>query len=310
MASKKLKVVRNVALTLVVLLIVGVVALILSINWVARKGIETGATSALGVPTTLNSARVGIFSGTFGLSGLNVANPPGFDGPTFLGLGNGDVQVSLGSLFSDTITVPSLTLDRFTINLQRKATGSNYGVILDNLAKGGSKEPQPSKPAGEGKRLIINELVLTNIEVGVDMLGLPGEGSPVAAVTGTLNQAAAQRITIPEIRLTNVGKTGEGVAGSGVTIKDLSGIVLQAVLSAAMNKGGLPADIVSDLQKGLANLPDTLKNVGTGVVGAVGGAVGGAADEARKAAERAAEEAGKGLKGVGDGIRGLLPGSQ
>jgi hypothetical protein len=309
-ASRKLRIVRNIALTLVVLLVVGVVALILSINWVARRGIEAGASSALGVPTTLNAARVGIFSGTFGLSGLNVANPPGFDGPTFLGLGRGDVEVSLGSLFSDTITVPSLTLDRFTINLQRKATGSNYGVILDNLAKGGSREPQPTQPAGEGKRLIINELVLTNIEVGVDMLGLPGEGSPVGAVTGTLNQVAAQRITIPEIRLTNVGRTGQGVAGTGVTIKDLSGIVLQAVLSAAMNKGGLPADVVSDLQKGLANLPDTLKNVGTGVVGAVGGAVGGAADEARKAAERAAEEAGKGLKGVGDGIRGLLPGSK
>lgn len=292
----------------VLLIIVAVVGLMLFIDSAAKAGIEKGATYAMGVNTTLDSASIGLFSGKFGLSGLNVANPAGYKDAKFLSLGDGKVAVSLGSLTKDTIEVPTFALDTIVVNLEKKEGKANYQVILDNLAKlskGGEPSSAPPEQGG-GKKLIVNELTIRNVTVKADLLGAPG------AVGAVVNQP----ITIPisEIKLTNVGKdTGRGVAGSGVTVSQLSSIIVQAVLAAAVENGGnlLPGDIAGELKGALGNL-DGLKDVGVQVVGKAGEAaqqigkeVGkqleGAANEAQKKLEKAGEE-------LGDKLKGIIPG--
>ena len=76
---------------LVIVLVAVVVIAFVSIDAIARAGIERGATFALGVPTTLGSANIGILSGEFTMSGLDVTNPEGFDGDYFLQLDEGFV---------------------------------------------------------------------------------------------------------------------------------------------------------------------------------------------------------------------------
>jgi hypothetical protein len=287
----------------VLLIIVAVVGLVLFIDSAAKTGIEKGATYAMGVNTTLDSASIGLFSGKFGLSGLKVANPAGYKDERFLSLGDGRVAVSLGSLTKDTIEVPTFALDTITVNLEKKDGKANYQVILDNLAKLSKGDPSSAPPEqGGGKKLIINELTIRNVTVKADLLGAPG------AVGAVVNQP----ITIPisEIKLTNVGKdTGRGVAGSGVTVSQLSSIIVQAVLAAAVENGGnlLPGDIAGELKGALGNLGD-LKNVGVQVVGKAGEAaqqigkqLEGAANEAQKKLEKAGEE-------LGDKLKGILPG--
>jgi hypothetical protein len=301
--------------SLVLLLVVGVIIALLSINTIARKGIESGATYALGVKTTLSSASIGLFSGSMGLSKLDVANPEGFKQPRFFGLGDGQVAVSLGSLREQVITVPTLRLDTIDLNLEKSGGKSNYGVILDNLAKlSGPKGDKPAEPAGGGKRFVINDLVLSNITIRVDML----DAGALGAVGQGLTKAATVTIPLKEIRLQNVGKTGTGVAGSGVTMSQLTSIIMQAIMAAAAEKGGglIPADMLGDLQGKLASLP-ALKDLGITATSELGKV----ADQVGKVAEDAAKKAGEVGKGAVDegkkaiddatkGLKGLIPGSK
>lgn len=229
-----------------VLLLIGVVVFAFySIDSIAKRAIESGGTYALGVPTTLNSASVGILGGTFSMSGLNVANPPGYGTAPFLSLGDGSVAVSLSSLREPTVRLPHLSLDNLSVSLEKKGGKANYAVILDNLSKLSSGSSAP-KSGGDEKKFVINELSLKNIKVGVDLVGGPGAIGNLTKVT----------IPIQEVKLENVGQTGSGVGGSGVTLSQLSSIIVQAVLAAAAEKGNgiLPTEILGELQGGLANL--------------------------------------------------------
>ncbi len=229
---------------LVALCIFAVIVAFYSIDTIAKRAIESGGTYALGVPTTLNSASVGILGGTFSMSGLNVANPSGFGSAPFLSLGNGAVAVTFASLREPVVVLPRLTLDNLNVSLEKKGAASNFNVILDNLKKlssGGS-----SKSSGSEKKFVINELSLKNIKIGVDLIGGPAAVSNLTKLT----------IPIDEIKLENVGKTGSGVGGTGVTMEQLSSSIVQAVLAAAAQKGNgiLPAELLGELQGSLANL--------------------------------------------------------
>ena len=107
-----------VGLVVVVLLVVGA---FFWIDSIAKAGVETGGTYALGVDTTLDGMDVGVLSGGVEMSALNVANPTGFESPHFLHLGTGRVAVSLGSLTEDKVVVPEFTLSGLSLNLESKS---------------------------------------------------------------------------------------------------------------------------------------------------------------------------------------------
>ncbi len=275
------------------LVVIVVVVALAAINAIARKGVEAGATYALGVKTTLGSASIGVFSGEFGLSRLKVANPEGFTAPHFLSLGDAGVAVSLGSLAKETIDVPRFSLDSIDVHLERKDKRANYQVIMDNLEKlTGPRDPNQPAPKEEGgKKLIVRDLSITNVTVHVDPLAF-GPGAAIAEGTGP-----APRITVPikQIKLQNVGQTGSGVAGSGVTISQLSSIIVQAVMAATIEEGGglLPADLLNDLRAQLGDL-DGLANVLLQV-------------EGKTLDEKFGQEAGKAIeKELKEGLEGLL----
>ena len=287
---------------LVVLLVGGVILLLSQVDRVAKVAIEQGGTFATGTPTTVSDVSIGLFSGNFSLSGLTIANPAGFNSPAFMSLGTGGVNLSVASLTGSTIEVPRFALDALEINLERRDGKTNYGAILDSLKRlqgqGGGGTTQPA--SGETK-LIINDLALSNIVVRVDLAGGPQAVSDLTRVT----------IPIDKINLSNVGKTGSGVAGTGVTISELSSIVISAVLSAATDKGGslIPADLLGDLNgrleglgKGLLDMKvvaDTqakVEELGKKVVEDVKKTVD---DTAKKAADKASEA-----------IKGLIPGKK
>jgi uncharacterized protein involved in outer membrane biogenesis len=223
---------------LIVVIIVGVIAVFFYIDQIAKTAIERGSTYALGVDTKLDSADVGVFSGQLKLKILNVDNPEGFAADHFLNLSGGDMQVTLNSLRQDVVRVPYLRLTGADISLEKKSGQANYRVILDNLKK--LQGDQPS----EGKRFIIDELVIRDLKVNVDLLGI----KEVAQVT----QAMVPKIA--EIKLTEVGAKD----GRGVTISELSGLVLKAMLASIAEQGSglIPEDMLGDLRGKLSELAD------------------------------------------------------
>ncbi len=286
-----------VIIILVVILAAAVFGAFLFVDSIARTAIERGGTYALGVPTTLRTADVGVLSGTFEMQGLKVANPQGFPSDHFLSLGDAGVAVSLGTLQKDTVQLPELRFEDMDVRLEKKDGATNYKVILDNLKKlsGDGKGDKPAdKPKEGGKKFVIQEFVLRNVTVHYDAIG---------------GGIAKVEIPIDEIRLHNVGQTGSGVAGSGVSMGELAGLVVKAVLAAAVKNGGglLPKDVLGDLEGQLAALGDlggSLSEMGMNVVGEAGKV----AEDIGKEAEKAAEEGKKAVEDLGKGLKDLLPG--
>lgn len=234
-------------------LIIGIVLLVAAvagggwyyINHLAKAGVEKGATYALGVDTTLDGINVGLLSGEVGMNKLHVANPSGFDKDHFLQFGDGEVEVSLGSLLEDRVVVPRLVIDDISMNIERKVIQANYEVILENLKRLSSSDE--SAAPGGGKKFVINNLVLNDIVITLTI--------------GTLELP----VKIPKIELANVGQ-----AENGVIIAQLTGILVSALIEALVENAGmlLPADMLADLNGALAQL-DELHATGMKVVGDV-----------------------------------------
>jgi hypothetical protein len=305
---KIIKLLIVLVILIVLLVAIAGVALFSYVDSLAKSGIERGGTYALGVPTTLGSADVGILGGTFAMSNLKVANVTGFPGPHFLSLGDGSVAVSLGSLREDTVVLPHLKLDAIDVRLEKKDGGTNYGVILDNLKKvsgGGGDKPAPKPgPSGDEKKFVVNDLSITKVSVHFDLMESGSAGAALIPL---------QKITIPidEIKLQNVGKTGEGVGGSGVTMSELTNIIVQAVIAAAVENGGgaIPGEILGELKGKLAALGD-LSKLDMKVLGDAKATVEDltkAAGEAGKKVEEAVKQGEKAIDDVKKGLEGLIP---
>lgn len=291
------------ALLLVVLAVVVLVGAVVGVgmyaNSLAKKGIERGGTYALGVPTTLGGVNIGLLSGRFSMSDLDVANPSGFSSPHFLSLGTGAVAVSYSSLQEPTVELPELTLAKIDMSLEKKGGKSNYQVILDNLKKlqdraGGGGTTKPSG-GGEETKYVINKLSITNVTIHVDMLD-----------AGGLSKLANMTIPIEKIELQNVGKTGTGVEGTGVTMEQLVSIIVQAVMSATMQNAGskLPEALMSELTGQLGQL-DALKGLQLNVAGDLNKVVDNLGKGVGDALKGAEKDLGDKLgKGLGDLIGG------
>jgi hypothetical protein len=289
--SKPAKIVLGAVGSLLLLVVVCLVIAVVFIDSLARSGIQTGASYALGVPTTLDKASVGMTSGAFSMQGLKVDNPKGFNGK-FMSLGTGAVAVSLGSLASDTVVLPKFQLDNLELDLERSGAGANYQIIMDNLKKleSGQKPAEPAKP---GKKFKIKEVSITNVTVHLDLLGGPAGVSKV-------------NVPIQEIKLTDVGSDG-----AGVDIPKLTSIILEAVLAAAVEKGGglIPADISNELKGGLSQLTG-LTTVGVQTIGKAGEQLTKLGGDVGKAVQGVGKEAQDAADKLKQGLGGLIPGSK
>lgn len=299
----------KVAVVLIVIAIVAAVGLIWfavsSVDRAAKLAIEKGGTYALGVPTKLDSADVGILAGTFELKGLNVANPSGFTSPHFMNLGSGGVKIDYDSLKQKVIELPAFTLDNIDVHLERKEGKSNYEAILESVKRFQSSDPA-SKPAEEsdGPKLIVRDLTVSNINVHVNMLPLGGELTKLD-------------VKVDKVQLTNIGDGGAGP----VEIAELVAIIVQAVLQAVADSAGaqLPGELLTSLSGKLGEL-SKLQDLGIGAVAEVGGQVQqltgslqGTLEEVGKIGEGlddAAKKAEEAAKKLQEGVGGLLGGGK
>ena len=271
-----------VAGALVVVLIALVLIVFMSIDSIAKAAIERGSTYALGVQTTLGSADVGILSGEFGMKGLEVANPEGFESDHFLQLHHGFLAVSLGSLREDTVEVPTLELTGISMNIEKRGGKANYKIITDNLQRFESGDTGDAEADGgePGKQFVVREIIIRDINVTVDIL-------PIGGDLTRLN------IPIEEVRMTDVGS-------AGMTTAELTDRVVKMILAAIVKNGGqLPADLVNDIDGALAQLGD----LGNMTVSETAEVVGQIVEGLQEGGE---EDVGKALEDAVEGLGGLF----
>jgi len=286
------KLVLGGGIALIGLIVLLVLVGFLMIDSLAKAGIERGSTYALGVPTTLNSADVQVFGGEFAMNGLTVSNPEGFSTPHFLALGDGGVSVDFGTLRSDVVNLPTLTLDGISVYLQRTDGKTNYGAIMENLKKFESGDPPSDEPKPEGgKKFSIDRVLITNVTVNIDL----------APVPGGLSELTKMEVIVPEIELTGLGKGDT----DPMELAQVTATIVKAILAAvAQNAGQLPGDLGAQLQNGLAQL-QSLDALGVELEAAAGKIIEDVQGEIDDAIDGVEDDIRDGLR---DGLDGIFPG--
>lgn len=302
--KKLVKVLGALGVVVVIGIVLIVVVVLGTIDTLAKTAIEKGGTYATGVGTTVNSADISVFGGTFEMDGFKIDNPEGFTSPHFMGMADTRVALSIGSLAQDTIRLPELTLGGIDVYLEGTGSGANYNKILNNLKrfesedKGGSGKPADKGKGGSGKSFVIDLVTIDGVTVNV--AGIPGIAQTVGDVS----------IDVPKIELKGVGSKDDGMS-----LAEITDLIIKTVLSATIEAGGgiLPADVLNELGSGLAGL-ESLGDLGITAIGDVGELAGEIGEEAGKAIEDVAEGAGEVLddaaKGIGEGINDLFGGGK
>lgn len=290
--GKVVKIILIVVVVLVVLVIGAVVLVASQFDKIVKAGIEQGGTYATGVEATVDTVDVSLTKGTFDMAGFELANPPEFDTPHFIALGDTDVALNADKTTRQVVTLSTLTLSDLDIYLDKGADPSNYNFVLENLKRFESGKAPPEDAA---MRVVIESLVIEDI--GVHLANMPGIGMVAGDVA----------VEIPRIELKNVG------ADEPMTFGQVVALVVKTVLAASVEAGGgiIPADVLGELTGGLGSL-ESLSALGITAVGDLGKQIeeqlGGTIDQAQDAIDEArdvgedlqnqADEAADKLKGI------------
>ena len=269
--GSKVKRIWKILIAVGVCLVVVAIVFLLSLDSLVKAGVEKGATTVLGADTTLQTAKIGITSGSAELNGLVIANPKDYEPGNFLELGRIDVGLSIGSLLSDTVVVDRIVLESPVLKLKQKGLDSNLRTILRNTGGAGAAAPaaeaKPAQPAAKGKKFKIGLIKITGAKLEYAIGSVPAPPMP-----------------LPDIELKDISNAD----GTPVLFKDVLVQIFSAMAKSAATslKGILPADVTGALD-GAAKLG--LEGVGKAVEGA-GSVVKGA---------------GEAVKGVGDAVKGI-----
>ncbi|MFZ4394757.1 MAG: hypothetical protein ACOYOU_03930 [Kiritimatiellia bacterium] len=263
---KAVRVILKVLAVLAVLLVVLVVVLVLFLGPIIKTAAEKIGPKVLGVPVTVEKVSVHVFSGSFGLKGLRVGNPPdkGYSADPAFALREMRVAIKLSSLpGKGPIEVKEVTILEPKVSYEIVSSESNIDAMLKNMQ--GSKSPEgvevkpkseslekpEAKPADKkaSRKVIIDHFEFRG-----------GELSYRAAIT--LHKAI--KLPLPPIVADDIGKSSNGTSVEEAVKRiflEVTSCVGKAVVSATDAIGSgvkAGADAVKDGAKGVK---DALKSL-------------------------------------------------
>jgi hypothetical protein len=212
------KKIRNFAIGAVVLGFLVYFGLSFFLGMVVKAAVNRMAPKITQTTVVLSGARISPISGSGVLTGLYVANPPGWSNGQAFHLGRIYIAMKPFSIFGDQIIIDEINIDQPVFNYETRLFSSNLDDLVKNIgeAKGGGTG-QPAQ-SGHPIKFVIKHLQLThgtvNLSVGEAALPLP----------------------MPTIDLHDLGTGGGGITSEQLALtvmKSVSGAVVSATGSAA-----------------------------------------------------------------------------
>jgi hypothetical protein len=242
---------KKIALSLVVLLIVGVAAAYFVRNMLVERAVEAGSEYALGVETNLGSAGLELGGGSLNLNNLEVSNPDGFTADHILTLRRGFFDVDAGSVLDDEVVVDSFIIEGVTLNLEQIDNKGNFKVLLDNIKR------LDLSSSEESQKFRIGLIALRDINVSGSL--------------SLMGKKMEKSYKLDDFSIRDVGRDN-GAKVSEVTAKVVNTLITKALASGS---GVLPAGFGQNLgdlkDKGMDELKteaaDKLKELGGSLTG-------------------------------------------
>jgi AsmA-like protein len=236
---------------LIVLLVVGVVAFVaLNSGNLVKRGIEEFGPQYLGVDVRVNEVNLALTEGSAQVKGLHIGNPPGFAGSHLMKLDEIKVVLDTNQISEQLVVMKQITIDGADLAAIAKGQRTNFQALLDKLeSAGGTGAESSADSTGREMKFIVEQFSFTN-----------AKASMTSDVLGEL------QLDLPDIRLKDIGRKGNGVTAAELAQQVLKPIV-EAVSKAAVSKGldidGVKANVeqkVRDkIDSGLKSLTDKLR---------------------------------------------------
>lgn len=282
----------TVAVLILLLAVVFLIRDVIVVETVTRVG-----TYLTGTEVTVDSFRSTV-NGTIELTGLKVANPPGYRNEHAFTLDRIYLSLVPGTLLDDRIEINEIAVSGMRVAYEPVLNGSNLQDIQDHLAAvtGGdegtaektadTKAPEGGEEAG--KQVVIRLLTVNDYAV-------------------TLASAAIKTsfsVPLPPVRMTDVGE-GRPFADTMVLLYEE---MLKSVFSVLNSAGGAVASAVGSAARAAGSGVSDVSNVVGNAARAAGSGVSDVSNAVGDAVGNAARAAGSGavksFKGVFDGLVG------
>jgi hypothetical protein len=258
---------------IVVVLVVVVIVGLSKLGPLVKMAVNKYGPKITGTELRVDDVGISIFSAEAKLKKFFLGNPTGFKSPSAMKVGSIFVNVDEGTITKDTIIIQKIEIAGPEITYEKRGKSDNFKSILNNVQKnvpkGKTAKKEPTKE-GPGKKLIINDFIISNGKVNLAM-EVPG---------GVLGEQEI-KADLPDIHLKDIGKKKGGATAAEVA-KEIFAALYDKIQSPAV----------------MGALNDQLKKLsGVGI------------DEIGKAAKGAAGiagDAGKEAESVTDKVKGLF----
>ncbi|MDZ4404549.1 hypothetical protein [Prosthecobacter sp.] len=200
------------------------------IDRLIKLGIEKGTPPVVQTSVTVAAVKLSPFSGTGTIEGFEIGNPKGFTGPRAMHIGKAEMALDTSSVSGDKIVIKHIRIAAPEINLEAGLGGTNLKHIAKNAQDFVSQQStaagkdSTAAPADDGKpkksvKLQVDELLITGAKLSASAAGIvPG---------------ANANVTLPDIRLTNLGSGGAGISPAELIAQVLSRISTEAAKASA-----------------------------------------------------------------------------
>jgi hypothetical protein len=246
----------------VLLLIVGGAAwyLLSNLDSIVKAAIEKYGSEATQASVTVDSVKITLSSGEGTLAGVTVGNPKGFSTPNAMTLGSVTVKLDSSSVTgSGPIVVKEIDVNQSQVTYEAGNGGSNLQTIQKNaqeyaqsMSGGGASGASTSSasPSGgsQGRKVVIDDLYVRGGHVGVSATALKGK---------TLT------VPLPDIHLTNIGKSSGGATPAQVADR-----VLGAISDAAAKAGS--SALAQEVNAAVSGATSGAQDLGSQIKGLLG----------------------------------------
>eukprot|EP00931_Biecheleriopsis_adriatica_P038041 TRINITY_DN21818_c0_g1_i1.p1 TRINITY_DN21818_c0_g1~~TRINITY_DN21818_c0_g1_i1.p1 ORF type:complete len:480 (+),score=100.91 TRINITY_DN21818_c0_g1_i1:75-1514(+) len=194
------------------------VVFVLSLNSWTTGAVQDVWQRTLGVPTSVSSVNVDIWSGRWTVHDLEVASPPEFGQADFVSLEAGVFDMNLRSLTSSPLEIEELALHNMHVYIDQTANGdSNAKRIMEHVQlMSQSEESKRIAEATMHTKLIVDRVSFHNISAKV-------------CLHPSCDMAPPKDFLIGRVSVSNVGK-----ATNGIYMPQLVEIIIRAVVGAAI----------------------------------------------------------------------------
>lgn len=204
----------SLAITAAIVLVVAVVTYTLfNIDVVIKETIESDGSSAYKVPVTVADAKMSLKTGEGQITGLRVANPPGFGAPTAIHIPLVVIDVDTDRIAAKAIGVRRAILERPKVVLEIKEGRVNLVRLRDSVRAWVNRSGIIGEDASTGQMFILDQIVLQNgmMVFRADFLdGLETE------------------ISLPDTRVKDIGAETDGTLPANI-ISAMTDLIITAV---------------------------------------------------------------------------------